>query len=402
MFDVSSPEVIRDPYTWYGRLRDEDPVQWNELSKAWLVTGHAELTSVVRRHDVFSSRNPRYIVSDPSQVHPPIDEADWDLARWFGETYRPFAFQDRPAHLLMRQAVHGWFRPKAIEAWRAKIREMVEDLLDSRLADGGMEVKEDLALPFPLTTISWMLGIPLGDSRHLSDLVATFVSQPGSPRRFRARAEAWHELQEYFDPLIEQRAKQPADDLISMLAVAEQEGAYTRDSCIATITNLVQAGHETTLGLITSGLLAFIRNPGQWDLLRSDPDGLCVSAVEECLRYEPALKQISRHTIEDADIAGKRIRSGDMVFLTPPSANRDPRVFADPETFDITRSPNPHVAFGGGIHFCLGASLARVEAQEALRGLATRFRRLRLESDDVEWLPSTGVRQLVSLPVTWS
>jgi cytochrome P450 len=397
--DITAPEVIRDPYAYFGRLRDTDPVHWNPLVKSWVVTSHAEVVWLIRHHEQFSSESP--FVMEPDEMFPPVDEADWELARHYSQTYRPFIFYDRPEHLYMRQAVHQWFTPKAVERWRAELRASVHELIDNRLPDGEMELKEDLAAPLPLKTISWMLGVPYADAPRLRDVVSVFETD-FTPRRFRAIDAAWGELQAYFEPLLEARAKNPAEDLISMLADAERRGVFTRDSCLASISLLMQAGHETTLSLITSGLLSFIRNPAQWDLLRSDPASVCVPATEECLRYEPSVKLLVRRCAQDVELAGKQIQAGDMVNWVPSAANRDPRVFPDPDTFDITRSPNPHVAFGGGIHHCLGAALARVEGQEALRVLAETFPRLELRNDDVECIPSAGIRQVTSLPVSWN
>jgi cytochrome P450 len=171
---------------------------------------------------------------------------------------------------------------------------------------------------------------------------------------------------------------------------------------LASINHLLVAGHETTLGLICSGTVAFIRNPEQWDLLQADPDELCVSATEECLRYEPTVKVVPlRVATRDVELRGQMIHAGDMVYWAISSANRDPRVFSDPETFDIRRSPNPHIGFGGGIHHCIGAALARVEGQEAFKALVRNFPRLRLLDDEVEYVPRLIERVVVSLPVAW-
>lgn len=395
--DLSAREVIADPYGYFGWLRENDPVHWNPLFKTWIVTRHSDVAWVVRNHELFSSaRRSR----DPSETYPPVDEADWELGERM-KPYRPFTIHDRPEHLAMRQTIHRWFTPKAIEKWRGQLAARAQELIDARRADGTMEVKEDLATPLPLLTICWMLGVPREDAAHLHELTRAPRDAGFASNRIRVTYEAFVELWEYFTPLIETRAKQPREDLISMLADGERRGVFTREECLASITHVLEAGHETTLTLISNGTLAFIRNPEQWDLFRGDPEGLAASATEECLRYDPPLPMLfPRVATQNVELGGKLIRSGDAVAYAVASANRDPRVFADPDTFDITRSPNPHLAFGGGIHHCIGAALARVEGQEAFKALARTFTRLRLERE-VEYIPVLGLHTVSELPVSW-
>jgi len=406
--DLTAPEVLDDPYAYYGRLRESDPVHWNPFLKAWLVTRHDDVTWLIRNHELFSSEKTS---PDPREAYPPVNEGDFDLVEQVDADLRGWVLDpgpkgfidvDRPAHLEMRQAIHRWFTPKAVERWRGHLRETVKRLLDERRADGHMEVKNDFATPLPLTTICWMMEIPHDDAARLRDLVALF-SLPGfAPDRLRNAVPAVLELQEYFEPLIEARAKDPGEDLVSMLADGERRGVFTRGECVSSAILLLAAGHETTLSLISNGLWTFIRQPEQWDVLRADPAGLCASATEECLRYEPSIFLMNRTSTQDVDVRGRAIRKDDRVIWVIPSANRDPRVFQDPDRFDITRSPNPHVAFGGGIHHCLGAALARVEGQEAFRGLAENVVRFYLDADTVEFVPEFFTRQLVSLPVSWN
>ena len=185
-----------------------------------------------------------------------------------------------------------------------------------------------------------------------------------------------------------------------MLASGEQRGVYRREEVVANAVLLLLAGHETTINLICNGTLSFVRHPDQWALLQRDP-ALAVRATEECLRYDPPVKSLQRIAVQDVELGGKVIRSLDRVrwFLT--SANRDPEKFAAPEKFDITRDPNLHVAFGSGIHHCLGATLARLEGQEAFKALVQRFPALHLETEELEYQPSILFRSLKSLPVTW-
>jgi cytochrome P450 len=395
--DLLSPAVIADPYTYFGKLREADPVHWNPVSKTWVITRYDDVVWILRNHALFSS----VIRDDPAYVHPTIDESDWELAEYAREAFDVMSLYDRPEHTQMRQTVHRWFTPKAVERWRGKLRQTALRLIREHRPDGGMDIKEELATPLPLLTMSVMLDIPLDDAPRLRDLVDVVTTGAGvGPNRYRKIAAAFTELQDYFVPLIEARLTEPGDDLISLLADGERRGVFTRNQCLANSIFMIRAGHETTLNLISNGVLAFIRNPQQWDILRGDPEQTCGPATEECLRFEPTLTATSRVATADVELRGTTVRAGDDVMAVIAAANRDPRVFDDPDRFDITRSPNPHVGFGGGIHHCLGAALARVETQEALRVLAQTFPRLRLRTDDIEYLPITA-RFISSLPVEW-
>jgi len=402
--DLLAAEVYTNPYDYFGWLRETDPVHWNPLYRSWVVTRHSDVVWLIRHHELFSSELP---LLDPRQSYPPIDEADWEVVEALERHGRNLISADRPEHLAMRRTVHRWFTPSAVERWRAELARTVQRLIDARRADGGMELKSEFATPLPLKTICLMLGVPEEDAAHLKDLAVAFASAFAvvgagyDPNLVRESLRAHGELEEYFSPLVAARAKDPGNDLISLLADGMRRGVFTRDECLENVILLLIAGHETTLNLITNGALAFIRSPSQWDLLQSDPARMCEAATEECLRYEPSIPLLVRVTTQDLELGGIEIGAGTLVHWVTCSANRDPRAFSDPDRFDITRSPNAHVAFGGGIHHCLGAALARVEAQEAFKGLAENLPRLYLEEDEVEYLPSIEFRSVRSLNVSW-
>jgi len=203
------------------------------------------------------------------------------------------------------------------------------------------------------------------------------------------------------EPMVERRIVDPGDDFISVLASGEKKGVFTRHEVLVNTSLLLLAGHETTINLICNGTLSFIRNPDQWALLKQDPNGLAKPATEECLRYDSPVKSIQRIASQDVEMRGKVMRRNDRIRWFISSANRDPDAFANPTSFDITRHPNQHVAFGSGTHHCLGATLARVEGQEVFKALAERFPKLRAQSEDLEYQPSITFRSLKSLPVTW-
>jgi len=396
--DLSAPEVNANPYAYFGRLRETDPVHWNPLFKSWIVTRYDDVTWVLRQHELFSSAVPQL------EDYPPIDEPDRELRDHLVSIFGGLVVADRPEHLDMRQSIHRWFTPAAVEKWRSAVRAKLRDLIDieGRLANGQMEVREEFATPLPLMTICWMLGLPVADGTQLRDLTATLLSDSFAPDRVRRMAKVLDELDEYFSPLIEARSNKPGDDLISMLADGERRGVFTRSQTLANVIDLLTAGHDTTINLICNGLLAFIRNPEQWDLLRSHPESLCKSATEECLRFDPPGKLSTRLCVRDVELRGKLVRAGDKVMWVMASANRDPRAFPDPDAFDIRRKPNPHLTFGTGIHHCLGAALARIEGQEAFRALAERVPRFQLQTETVEYEPHVLMRHVQSLPVCWN
>jgi pimeloyl-[acyl-carrier protein] synthase len=205
---------------------------------------------------------------------------------------------------------------------------------------------------------------------------------------------------DYVSPLVDQRIVNPGDDFISVLASGEKKGVFTRHEVLVNTSLLLLAGHETTINLLCNGTLALLQHPDQWALLKQDPAGLAKSATEECLRYDSPVKSIQRIASQDVEMHGKVVSKADRVRWFISSANRDPNVFPNPDTFEITRYPNQHVAFGSGVHHCLGATLARVEGQEVFKALAERFPDMQMETTELEYQPSITFRSLKSLPVS--
>jgi pimeloyl-[acyl-carrier protein] synthase len=207
---------------------------------------------------------------------------------------------------------------------------------------------------------------------------------------------------EYLSPLVEERINNPGDDFVSVVAGGEKRGIFTRHQVLVNCSLLLLAGHETTINLLCNGTLAFLRHPEQWARFKQNPGGWAKRATEECLRYDSPVKSIQRIATQDVEMRGKVLRRDDRVRWFISSANRDPNVFAHPETFDITRDPNPHVSFGSGVHHCLGATLARLEGQEAFKALAERFPTLQVDTEELEYQPGMTFRSLKSLPVIWN
>jgi cytochrome P450 len=304
----------------------------------------------------------------------------------------------------MRQVLHGYFTPKSMEEWRPLVRSVIKDLLDEAEDKGEMDVMRDFATPLPLFVIAQMMGMPYEDRKFIRSLSEKllFIGR-GDLNRMRPLHDGIHELIDYLSPVVADRIVNPGDDFISVMADGEKRGVYTRDEVVANAILLLLAGHETTINLICNGTLALIQHPDQLASFQEDPAGRTVRATEECLRYDAPVRSIQRIASEDVELGGKMVRKDERLRWFISSANRDPEVFPNPETFDIARYPNPHVAFGSGIHHCLGSTLARLEGQEALRLLAERFPRLNLEvpAKDLSYQPSITFRSLKSLPVSW-
>ena len=398
--DMFTPNVIADPYGYYGRLRDEDPVHWNDTYGLWVVTRHDDVTWLTRHNELFSSA---VFKNDPRPAYPAIDESDLGLYEYV-RNYQgdQFIQHDRPEHLDMRRIVHGYFTPKAMESWRPFVVNAVKELLDAAEEKGEMDVMRDLATPLPVLVIAQMMGVPAEDRPYVRELAEKLLYiGRGEHDRMPILTDGMKGMLEYVSPLVDERIVKPGDDFISVLASGEKKGAFTRHQVLVNTSLLLLAGHETTINLLCNGTLAFIQHPDQWALYKKDPVGQAKWATEECLRYDAPVKSIQRLAAQDVEMRDKVMRKDDRIRWFISSANRDPNVFAEPDKFDITRQPNPHVAFGNGVHHCLGATLARVEGQEVFKALAERFPDLEVATKDLEYQPSITFRSLKSLPVTW-
>jgi cytochrome P450 len=398
--DMFTPDVIADPYTYYGRLRDEAPVHWNDTYGLWVITRHDDVTWLTRHHELFSSAVFR---NDPRPAYPAIDESDLGLYEYV-RNYQADQFiqHDRPVHLDMRKIVHGYFTPKAMESWRPFVVDAVKELLDEAEEKGSMDVMRDLATPLPVLVIAQMMGVPAQDRPYVRELAEKLLYiGRGEHDRMPILTDGMKGMIEYVSPLVDERIVNPGDDFISVLASGEKKGVFTRHQVLVNTSLLLLAGHETTINLLCNGTLAFLQHPDQWELYKQDPVGRAKWATEECLRYDAPVKSIQRLASQDIEMRDKVMEKDDRIRWFISSANRDPNVFVEPDRFDITRQPNPHVAFGNGVHHCLGATLARVEGQEVFKALAERFPRLELQTEELEYQPSITFRSLKSLPVTW-
>lgn len=367
------PAVRDDPYPSLHRLREIDPVNETPIG-IWRLTRYADVNRLL--HEVPAG------VRTTDGLLPGIDES-LSGQRLF------MLQQDPPTHTRLRRLVSRAFTPRAIAALRPGIQRVVDECLDRVATQSEMDVIADLALPVPATIICEMLGVPVEDRDRFTvwTAQATFgLAAPILPPDVVERAAAaGGALAAYFQDLIAARRAHLTDDLLSALIRAEEEGdRLSGPELISQSIGLLIAGFETTIGLIGNGVRALVRHPDQLARLRARPE-LIESAVEECLRWDGPIVLTARVLHADAEFSGRTIPKNTRVWGMLAAANRDPAAFPDPDRFDIERQPNEHLAFGGGGHFCLGAHLARLEAQIAIGSLVARFDDLQLLSDRVEW-----------------
>jgi cytochrome P450 len=398
LFNPLSPEFIRDPYPHYERMRATDPVHLTQHGM-YVASRHADIAVVLRDKrfgkDYVERTKRRY---GPNVMDEPV--------------FRNFALtmlqQDPPDHTRLRGLVVKAFTARRVEDMRPRIQEIVDENLDRIVPQGKMDLIEDFAYRLPVTIICDMLGIPAehremfytgarGSGRILEPV-------PMTPEEIKQSNASQAMVKMYFDQLFDLRRRNPGDDLTTQLLQAEEDGSkLSNDELYANIILLFGAGHETTVNLIGNGLLALYRNPDQLALLKANPS-LITNAIEEFLRYDSSVQMTGRTALEDIeDLGGRRIPKGESVLCLLGSANRDPAVYPDrPDRLDITRPKIRPLSFGGGIHLCLGAQLARIEAEVAISTLLRRLPQLRLDdAENPEWRPSFVLRGLKSLPASW-
>jgi cytochrome P450 len=397
-FNPFVPEVHADPYPMYRQLREQDPVHWSELMEAWVLTGYEDVQSVLR-DPRFSAdrRRGRSRFAQMAQARMEAQQGPLSSAN-------TMLTSDPPEHTRLRGLVSKAFTPRRVEELRPRIQEIVDGTLDEAQRKGGMDVIWDLGYPLPVIVIAEMLGVAIERrddfKRWSDDVVATLGGPLVADETLQRALKSSQEMAEYFRSVISERRKEPRDDLLSALIAAEERGdVLSEEELLATCVLLLAAGNETTTNLIGNGMLALLRNPEQLERLRANPD-LIEPAIEELLRYDGPVHGTGRVALETMEIGGQEVEEGRIVFTLIAAANRDPAQFPDPDRLDVGRDPNPHVAFGMGIHYCLGAPLARAEGQIAFRSLLERFATIQLGGGDVEWGGTFILRGLKRLPVT--
>jgi cytochrome P450 len=400
-FDLGDPATNADPFPAFARLRADDPVHWSPAMKAWIVTRYADVKQVaLNNRQISADRLTPFFKTNPEYQRGSIESLARYLNHWM-------VFRDPPDHTRLRRLFNKAFTPTAVENLRPNIEGIVAELIEGMEAkakrDGTADFIADFAYPLPASVIMDLLGVPRADLVRMkvwSDDIALFIgtAQVAGNKYLRAEAGA-RAMAAFFRELVEARAAEPAADMISKLVLARDESdALTTDEIVGTCILLLFAGHETTTNLIGNGFLYSMRHRAQWERLIAQPS-LAASAVEEYLRYDGPSGALARVAAGEIEMAGKTIRAGDRVFAFMNSANRDPEAFDDPERFDIGREQNPHLTFGHGIHFCLGAPLARLEAQIAAIRVSERLPDIRLAGGEPDWHDSLILRGVKSLPV---
>jgi cytochrome P450 PksS len=398
--NIASPEHKANPYPFYARLRAQAPVSPVTLPDgrtAWLITRYDDVVLALKdprlAKDQFRALSPEQLGKQP----------------WVPALFKPLTRNmldvDEPDHTRLRVLVQKAFTPRLIEQMRDHIQALTDRLLDAVQDRGRMDLIRDYALPIPTTIIAEMLGLPVSDRHRFQRWSQALVSADAASRWGMVWAiwNGWFFLR-YIRRQIRARRAAPRDDLLSGLVQVEEAGQqFSEDELLSMVFLLLIAGYETTVNLIGNGMLALLEHPDQLKRLRNDPT-LIKPAVEELLRYgNPLETATERYPREDVTLAGVTIPRGALVFAALASANRDERQFADPDKLDITREPNKHLAFGLGAHYCLGASLARLEGQIAINTLLRRTAQLRLvvAPEALRWRRGLVLRGLQALPVTF-
>jgi cytochrome P450 len=371
-FDPFSPEHWDDPYPLYKTLRERDPIHRSPEGE-WICTRYADCEAILR--------DPRWS-SNPVHRREKRSLEEMTFRESVGELDFPvLLFMDPPDHTRLRKLVSKAFTPRTVERLRSHIQELVDGILDVAAEKGEMEVIADLGYPLPVTVICELLGVPTED-QHLfgpwsSDASRMLDGDIDEETALRG-VSASMQLINYFNLLFDERRKSPRDDLVSALLAAEEDGDFMREEELrATVVLLFVAGHETTMNLIGNGTYALLRNPDQYAALVSDPS-LAPNAVEEVLRFDGPVHVTGRIPLDDIEVGGHLFEAGEQVVTFVSAANRDPARFDHPDELDIRRPDIHHLTFSLGMHYCLGAALARVEGQVALGALARRFPKLEL------------------------
>ena len=403
-YGLDSPEFLANPYPIFDQLRSTDPIFWSDENNYWILTRYADVASQIQNEHLSSNRIAAHAGRMPQEAR---------------EYFRPFftavsswmLMIDPPDHTRLRGLVNKAFTPGVVENMRGLVQDLVNNMLAAAKGKGRMDVITDLANPLPATVISELLGVPGTDHQQFkewSDDIAVALSgiDSGVTREelqalYILAQKSFLALSDYFRERAVELRRHPQDNLLSALAQAEEQGdRLTEDELFANCVLLMVAGHETTTNLIGNGILALLQNPSQRELLTSKPE-LIASAVEELLRYDSPVQKMGRIALADIHVAGKQIKKGQLVCLSFGAANRDPEQFALPQQLDITRQPNRHLAFGHGLHYCVGAALARLEGQIAINSVLRSLPELQLANEKLEWHRNFTLRGLKSLPVVF-
>ncbi len=393
MIDFTDPAYRRDPHGALRRLRDVDPIHKHK-DGFWMATRHADVR--VLNRDSRLGRDLRKIRGGgPNTIYKPYPT----LLELHANSMMHL---DPPDHTRIRRLVSYAFTPVAIAQMLHTVERKAEKFLAALPDEGPIDLISQVAKPLPIAIVADLLGVPEEDFpilEHWSAAISSVVEVGVTRRQVMLAEEAAVSFREYLREFVAKRRRELGDGLVDRMISAEAlTDAITESELIYNVILIFVAGHETVTNLIGNGVHALLRNPGELERLRSHPE-LLGSAVEECLRYDSPANTNARCTLEDVEIGGKVIRKGDLVLCMLGAANRDPEVFADPDRFDIGRNPNPHESFGGGVHYCIGAPLARLQGRVAFGKLLERYRHLELDESRVAWSSRVNLRGLAELGI---
>lgn len=396
LFNPFSPDFVRNPYPSFHLLRQSQPMFKTPLG-FWVATRYEDVAKILKDRRFgkgFEERTKLRYGPDVFQNTAYASMRTWMLV------------QDPPHHTRLRGLVSKAFTARRIEALRPQVEALVDDLLDQVEGRGRMDFIQDFAYPLPVNVICDMMGIPLEDRdrfEHGGKASGRLIDPtPMSAEELQSTNESFEHWEEYFRELCARRRAEPKDDLVTVLVQAEEAGDRLSEAeLVGNIILLFAAGHETTVNLLGNGLFALLTHPEEYAKLKADPE-LVPGAVEEMLRFDSSVQLTGRMALEDIEIGGVQLQRGEYLFALLGAANRDPEAFDDPDAFCVDRPEVRPQSFGGGIHHCLGAQLARLEAEVAFRRLIQRLPKLRLERpDDPHWRPTFTLRGLQTLPVAW-
>ncbi len=395
-FDPADPALRRDPFPTFARLQDEDPVHWSPVLRAWVLTRYEDVRQMLLSDTLSPDRLRPFYAQLQGERRDTLAEVMRYMSLWM-------VFRDPPEHTRLRKLVGTVFNLKALEAMAEPVGRVVDHLLDQLPTDQPVDWAQQVAAPLPAYVIMDMLKIPYAafpELKEASDELRAFIggARADGDRYATARRGA-ERLASFFRALIAERRADPGDDFVSrMIAARDEGGRLSEDELIATCMLVLFAGHETTTHLLGNAVHALLDHPDQLQRLRDEP-GLINSAVEEFLRYDGPSHALARVVKTDHEVDGKLLKAGDRVFGFANAGNRDPRAFTDPQGLDIGRTPNRHLTFGFGLHFCMGAPLARIEGQQCIGRLLQRFKRLERAPGEPEWIDALAMRGVSRLPV---
>lgn len=392
------PAYRRDPHPSLHLLRRVDPVHRLDFAWAWVLTRYDDVSEVLRDSRFASSPSNATVEKRATRTEVPDGHRE-ALDRFFG---RSLLFVERPDHSRLRGLVNRDFTRRRVDDLRPRIEAIADELIDALLELEEVDFVSGFANPLPAIVIAELLGVPIED-RHAfkqwSEGMVVLFDLVKTPEQVKSAAACLAEIEGYLRDLIAERRRRPTDDLLSALAARERSGdGLDEDELIAMCTLLLAAGHETTTNLLANGLYTLLEHPGERARLVAEP-ALVPSAVEECLRFESPVQGMPRVAMEPLELRGHAVDEGDLMIVVVSAANRDPAIFPDPDRFDVGRGDNRHLAFGHGHHFCLGAPLARLEAQIAFSRLFARMPGLEGAYEEVEWKPTQVLRGLQALPL---